>query len=149
MAIYSIFRKAGAPRDEAVFVKEGFSIAAVVLTFLWALWNRMWVVAAVILAVMAAVAVAGSLTAANEVVVTAVNTGLALIFGFEAQSLRAWSLRRSGFVDDGLVEAASREEAELKYFAAALPAERVVPRAAPVRSHGSSQSDPLGLFGNV
>ena len=61
MAIYSIFRKAGAPRDEAVFVKEGFSIAAFVLTFLWALWNRMWVVAAVILAVMAAVAVAGSL----------------------------------------------------------------------------------------
>ena len=48
MAIYSIFRKAGAPRDEAVFVKEGFSIAAFVLTFLWALWNRMWVVAAVI-----------------------------------------------------------------------------------------------------
>lgn len=149
MAIYTIFRKAGAPREAAVFVKEGFSIAAFVLTFVWALWNRMWVVAAVILAVMAAVAVAGSLTAANEVVVTAVNTGLALIFGFEAQSLRAWSLRRSGFVDDGLVEAASREEAELKYFAAALPAERVVPRAAPVRSHGSSQSDPLGLFGNV
>ena len=56
----------------------------------------MWVVAAVILAVMAAVAVAGSLTAANEVVVTAVNTGLALIFGFEAQSLRAWSLRAFG-----------------------------------------------------
>ena len=109
----------------------------------------MWVVSAVILAVMAAVAVAGSLTAANEVVAAAVNTGLALIFGFEAQNLRAWSLRRSGFVDDGLVEAASREEAELKYFVAALPAERGVPRAAPVRGHGSSQSDPLGLFGNV
>ena len=46
MAIYSIFRKAGAPREEAVFVKEGFSIAAFVLTFVWALWNRMWVVAA-------------------------------------------------------------------------------------------------------
>jgi len=149
MAIYTIFRKAGAPREAAVFVKEGFSIAAFVLTFVWALWNRMWVVAAVILAVTAAVAVAGSLSAANEVVVTTVNAGLALIFGFEAQSLRAWSLRRSGFVDDGLVEASCREEAEMKYFAAALPAERVVPRAAPVRSHGSSQSDPLGLFGNV
>jgi hypothetical protein len=149
MAIYTIFRKAGAPREAAVFVKEGFSIAAFVLTFVWALWNRMWVVAAVILAVTAAVAVAGSLSAANDVVVTTVNAGLALIFGFEEQSLRAWSLRRSGFVDDGLVEASSREEAEMKYFAAALPAERVFPRAAPVRSHGSSQSDPLGLFGNV
>ena len=149
MAIYTIFRQAGAPREAAVFVKEGFSIAAFVLTFVWALWNRMWVVAAVILAVTAAVAVAGSLSAANEVVVTTVNAGLALIFGFEAQSLRAWSLRRSGFVDDGLVEASSREEAEMKYFAAALPAELIVPRAAPVRSHGSSQSDPLGLFGNV
>jgi len=149
MAIYSIFRKAGAPREEAIFVKEGFSIAGFVLTFIWALWNRMWVVSAVILAVMAAVAVAGSLTAANEVVAAAVNTGLALIFGFEAQNLRAWSLRRSGFVDDGLVEAASGEEAELKYFVAVLPTERGVPRAAPVRGYGSSQSDPLGLFGNV
>ena len=84
-----------------------------------------------------------------ELIWQGIREAFALIFGFEAQSLRAWSLRRSGFVDDGLVEAASREEAELKYFAAALPAERVVPRAAPVRSHGSSQSDPLGLFGNV
>ena len=39
-------------------MRDGFSWAAFVLTFLWALWNRMWIVAAVILAVMAAVAVA-------------------------------------------------------------------------------------------
>jgi hypothetical protein len=149
MAIYSIFRKTGAPPEEAIFVKEGFSVAAFVLTFVWALWNRMWVVAAAILAVMAAVAVAGSLTAANETAVAAVNTGLALIFGFEAQALRGWSLRRSGHVEDGLVEAANLEEAELKYFAATRPAEFVIPRAASVRSLGGSQGDPLGLFGNV
>ena len=149
MAIYSIFRKAGAPREDAVFVKEGFSVAGFVLTFVWALWNRMWVVAAAILAVMAAVVLAGSLSAAKEAVVAAVNAGLALIFGFEAQALRGWSLRRSGHVQDGLVEAASLEEAELKYFAATLPAARVAPQAAAIRPQGGSQGDPLGLFGNV
>ena len=80
---------------------------------------------------------------------TAVNSGLALIFGFEAQSLQAWSLRRSGFADAGLVEAASREEAELELFRGSIAGRTRCSRAAPVRSHGSSQSDTLGIFGNV
>ena len=45
MATYSIYAK-DSPAD-AIFVREGFSWTAAVFNFLWAFWNRMWVVAVI------------------------------------------------------------------------------------------------------
>ena len=51
MKTYCIFAK---PDDSAatsaVFVPDGFSWAVFVFTGLWALWNRMWFVAALVIA---------------------------------------------------------------------------------------------------
>jgi hypothetical protein len=148
MAIYTFLRRDGDPAERAVVVREGFSLAAFALGVIWALWNRLWIVSALILVAMAAVALLASASGAPDTVATVLNLGLALILGFEGQSLRLWSLRRAGYVEDALVEARSREAAELTYFAAALPQRpqagtgfRPVPHA--------GQGDPLGLFGNV
>ena len=148
MAVYAILRKPGAPADRTIFLREGFSVPAFLFTVAWALWNRLWLVAALIFAAMAALALLGSLTAANELAVATVNFGLSLILGFEAQALHQAALRRAGYVADGLVEAADLEEAELKYFAEALPARPTTPaQSGPFA--GTGQGDPLGLFGNV
>jgi len=129
MATYSIYAKDN-PAD-AVFVREGFSWTAAVFNFLWACWNRMWVVAVIGLCfVLAANALPTELESLVSIAIT-------LIFGVFAGDLMEWSLRRRGFSNIGIVEAHDLESAEAQFYMGA----RDLPRA-PISSH-----DMLGLFG--
>ena len=53
MTTYSIYAR---PDDrgaaDAIFLPDGFSWRAFVFTWIWALWNRMWIVAGLALSVM-------------------------------------------------------------------------------------------------
>lgn len=149
MTSYTIFRRPGDGAEKAVFVKDGFSAPALLFTVLWALWHRMWVVAAIMLALMAALTLAVQSAGLNEAVAVAADIALGFLIGLEGATLRSWSLQRAGFAEVGVIEASSLENAELKYFHAVAPAAAVATFPAPLRPAATSQSDPLGLFGNV
>ena len=146
MAIYSIYHRRGDAPDRAVFVKEGFSGPALVFTVFWALWHRMWIVATVMLCLIAAVSLLAEWSGIAEDVIAIVNLAIGLIIGFEAASIRGWSLLRSGFAETGIVQAASREEAELKYYLARKP-EFSAAAITPPKLRASEHGEPLGLFG--
>ena len=129
MSTYTIY-SAGRIED-AVFVREGFSWGAFVFGFVWALWHRMWIVAAL---GFAAVMLSSTLPPRPEALV---NVAVALVFGVFGNEMRQWSLARRGLAAIGAIGAETRETAELLFFAT-----QALPPAAPVAGH-----DLLGLFG--
>ena len=130
MTTYSIYAK---PNDktaaDAIFVCDGFSWGAFVFTWAWALWNRMWIVAAVVISAML---VASLLPPTPQILLSlAVN----ILMGLHANDLLSWSLTRRGFSEIGLSNGGSLEEAELQFYADGV--------SAPSRP---MDHDTLGLF---
>ena len=107
---------AGDPRqtDRLQFVPDRFSVPAFLFSFVWLLVHRMWLVLLGYLALSLALELL-ALTARQEIVGVAALL-VTLLFALEAQSLRRWSLVRKGWRVVGIVDAANREEAELRFL---------------------------------
>ena len=144
--------------ERFVFVRDGFHFWAFLLGPLWMLWHRMWLVllgyAVVTVAIQAGLWALGASGAAR----VAVGLLIALLVGFEAATLRRWTLRKR--VNVGVVVGRDREDAERRFFDAWIarggPTETgrsslVAPHAAnptpaqPARSPEAS-TDVIGLF---
>ena len=148
MAVFNVFEHPDKGLDGTELVREGFASWAVVFTVLWALWHRMWVAAAVLLVIMATTSIASVYGVLPASVASLLEAGLALLFGFEGNALRGFSLRQAGYREVAVISADSLEIAELKYASAAItptgPAIR--PSVPPLIQ---PPTDTLGLFGNV
>lgn len=142
MALYTVLERPGRDPRHTLFVPEGFAVTAFLFTVFWALWHRMWVVAALLLCFWAGMAAAVAFLGLDPLIAAAIEFGVALLFGFEARRLQVMSCRRAGYELTGIVAGASREGAELAYFGSRgrtlPPAPGGVPRLA---------EDHLGLFG--
>ena len=118
MTIFTVLEPPDGKPDRVAFVPEGFAWGGFVFTVLWALWHRMWVVAALLFARLRG---AERRRAASRCSVPAsarlLQFGIALLFGFEARQLQVTSLERAGFRRAGLIQASGLEAAELAYFA--------------------------------
>ena len=147
MTLYNVLKPPDGKPDRVAFVPEGFAPGAVVFTFLWALWHRMWVVAVILFVIAAGLSIAMGLEVLDKGIGSLIQFGIGLIFGFEARSLQAQSLERAGFRRAGLIEASGLEAAELTYFAERAPAPPP-PAVAASRYRGGSE-DTLGIFSNV
>ena len=99
---------------ETVLVKEGFNWPAFFLTFLWALWQRMWLTAALILAAQLAGGVLSAWLHLADVAELALSLGIMLIVGFSANDWRRRSLARRRYEESGIVCGRDRDEAELR-----------------------------------
>ena len=145
MKLFTVLEAPDGKAERVAFVPEGFSWGALLFNFLWALWQRMWIVAALLFALSSALTVATNLELVGSGLATLLNFGIALVFGFEARSLQVNSLEQAGFRRTGLIQASSSEAAELIYFAGrASSATRVA--ASRLRA---AHDDTLGIFGNV
>jgi len=147
MAIYRVYECPADSLDAAIFVREGFSFAAAVFTFIWAVWHRMWLVAVALLAALTVVGIAADVYDVGRAIIVTAQLAIAVTTGFVADAIRGRSLVSHGFVESGIVEAANRHEAELKYFVKAV---RTKPRP-PINAqrHCADGSDTLGIFGTV
>ena len=123
--------------DRTVFLREGFSVRAFVFGWLYLLWHRLWLAAAVWLAT-AVVLVVAAMSAQFPGWATLLLVLLMHLFvGLEGNDLRRWRLARKRFAFAEIVSGGGRTDAEYAYFhrrpsapdvpAAALPG-RVVPR---------------------
>jgi hypothetical protein len=129
MSVYTVHaplpRKAEASADPErfVFVRDGFYVWAFVLGPLWMLWRRLWLVT--VLYLLVAVGLQAGLWAigANGAAQFIVGFLLALLIGFEAGSLRRWTLTGRGWKNLGVVVGDDLEMAERRFFSAWLPTE--------------------------
>jgi hypothetical protein len=104
-----------APAERFAFVRDGFYVWAFLLGPLWMLWNRLWLVLLMYLVGTAAIQAALWALGVSGAVQFAVGFLIALLVGFEAGTLRRWSLRRR-WANVGLVVAPNQETAERRFF---------------------------------
>ena len=156
MAVYTVHQpplKAGAtPEPERfIFVRDGFSFPALLFGPLWMLRHRMWLV---LLGYGAAVVLLSLVlrlhpSAPVGAIVWAL---LALLLGFEAGTLRRFTLGRRRFRNIGIVVGDDLELAERRFFDAwiredlAPAAPGGAPALAPSRRTPRPTPDVLGLF---
>jgi hypothetical protein len=134
--------------DRVVFVRDGFHFWAFLLGPLWMLWRRLWMVFVLYLVVMAVVGIVLYTTKLNDGAQFAIEFLIALLVGFEAGTLRRWTLRRRGFTEMAAVVGDDIESAERRYFAARRERPVAAPAApAPLlRMPHGPEPDVLGLF---
>src|SRR5262245_23212991 len=145
---------ATAVADRFVFVRDGFSLWAFLLGPLWMLWRRLWLVLLIYLVVMAALQAGLWALGASSTVKFLVGLLIALLIGFEAPSLRRWTLTRRGWINHGVVVADSEEAAERRFFDAWIvretrpPAPGGSPAVLPPQPYRSTAdpSEVVGLF---
>jgi len=157
MAVYTVHEPplpanaSAPPTDRFVFVRDGFSLVATLFAPLWMLRHRMWLVLLGYLIVLAGLSAALRLVQGSDGAELAVSLLLALLIGFEAGTLRRFTLGRRGFRNVGVVVADDLELAERRYFdswvnAASAPEQgttyaTLAPFAAP-----QGTPDVIGLF---
>lgn len=119
MATFSVHARDGDntnPVEDVIFVRDGFSVKAVIFGGLWFLWHRMWLTffgyAIVALALVAALA-SGML---HPLGASMLQSLLAVTVGLQAAALRRHHVERAGFHEVAVVSAANRDDAELRYF---------------------------------
>jgi Protein of unknown function (DUF2628) len=156
MSVYTVHApplRRGEPDSDPTrfaFVRDGFSVLAFLFAPLWMLWHRLWLAFVGYLVVVVVVQVALMALGAPDGVKIAVGVLLALLVGFEAVSLRRWTLSRRRWQSLGVVVADDLEAAERRFFDAwiaegrrpALPA-AATPAGRPGRG---APPDVVGLF---
>lgn len=84
-------------------VKEGFSWPGFFFGVVWALWHRLWIEAAALLALFIAAGVAFDAAGIGEPFDSTVMFAIALLIGFNGNDWRRQSLRRRGYQEAGVV----------------------------------------------
>ena len=157
MSVYTVYEPpapAGSVTERAerfVFVLEGFSWAAFWFGPLWMAWQRLLLAllgfVVMVGALQVGLRVAGVTNGGRAVVIILV----ALLVGFEAASLRRWTLRRRGWRELGVVIGDDIEAAERRFFDAWVANEnRRKPGSLPptpmLRPVFPQRSEVIGLF---
>ncbi len=112
--------------ERLVFVKDGFSWVAALFTPFWLLANRMWVVFAGYMVLLTLVSVVLDQYGLRQEWLGLVNLAVGVIFGFEADSLKRWTLERYGAEAVGTVAGRSMAECERRFFDDWLPRQPVL-----------------------
>ncbi len=120
MRLFSVHLQvwSAAADGEAQFVRQGFCWPAFFFPTLWALWNRLWVLAAILLAARLALSGLIVFLVADPVAPIVLVFALHLLIGLSANDWRRWFLTRGGLVETAMVAAPNRIAAERRFFAA-------------------------------
>jgi hypothetical protein len=141
MSVYTVHepppRAADALADPErfVFVRDGFYVWAFLLTPLWMLWRRLWLVFAGYVVLSAVLDSALRLAGASAAAITLTGVLISLLIGLEAATLQRLTLRRRGWRNVGVVSGDDVEDAERRFFDAWL-------RQAPARNAPPSATTP-------
>jgi hypothetical protein len=133
-----------------VFVRDGFYFWAFLLTPLWMIRHRLWMVLVLYLVLTAGLATALHILGGSATAIALVGVLISLLAGLEAATLRRFTLRRRRWQNVGIVSGRGVEDAERRFFdswlrsapaynAASVPP----PPAAPI----SGMTDTPGVIG--
>jgi Protein of unknown function (DUF2628) len=163
MSIYTVHQpplEAGAAAAEPyrfVFVRDGFSWWAFLLTPLWMLRHRLWLALAIYLLVAAALDAGLRAIGASLFTLVVASLLISLLAGLEAGTLRRFKLARRHWRNIGVVTGDDLEDAERRFFdawirqtparrPAAPPSPAAAGSTAPTASSPASPSGVIGLF---
>jgi hypothetical protein len=102
--------------DRFAFVRDGFHVWAALLGVVWLAWHRLWLALIGWIVLMAVIDFAMVRLGISGATVFAVDALLALLLGFEAASLRRWTLSRRKWRQLDIVVADDEEAAERRFF---------------------------------
>jgi hypothetical protein len=140
-------RPAANHADRFVFLRERFSWAAFLFGPLWMIWRRLWIVLIVYLIVLGLVEFGLRRFGIASQARFTVFFLIALLIGFEAASLRRWTLLRRGWRDRGIVIADDIELAERRFFDSWSVDKAMPPPPPPPPSYAPvSNAGVIGLF---
>jgi hypothetical protein len=105
-----------AATDRFAFVRDGFHVWAAVLGPLWLIWHRLWLALLGWIVVTLAVDIGLARLGAGGTAIFLANVLIALLMGFEAASLRRWTLSRHNWRQLDIVVADDEEAAERRFF---------------------------------
>jgi hypothetical protein len=150
--------------DRFTFVRDGFHVWAALFGVVWLAWNRLWLALIGWIVLIIVVDVAMVRFGVGPAAVFLVDCLLALLLGFEASSLKRWTLSRRHWRQLDIVVADDEEAAERRFFdrwtakqrvpgndlasvdRGAPPPTRDVPGEAFSRSLPPSRDEIIGLF---
>ena len=104
------------PEQDIRLVKEGFSWPAFFFTLLWALWCRLWLVAAGILAAEMLLNTLLGLLGADVLTSAAVSLAFSVLLGVFGNDLKRWTLFRSGYLEVAVVTGDDPDAAERRFW---------------------------------
>jgi hypothetical protein len=102
--------------DRFAFVRDGFHFWATLLGPLWLVWHHLWLALIGWIVVMVALEVGMARLGADGGAVFFAYVLVALLMGFEAASIRRWTLSRRNWRQFDIVVARNREAAERRFF---------------------------------
>jgi uncharacterized protein DUF2628 len=143
MSIYTVHQpplESGATAAEPyrfVFVRDGFSWWAFLLTPLWMLRHRLWLALLIYLLVTAAVDVGLRALGASIFMLVVAGLVISLLVGLEAGTLRRFKLARRHWRNVGVVTGDALEDAERRFFDAWI---RQAPARRPAAPSGAATS---------
>ena len=130
------------------FVRDGFQFWAFLITPVWLLYRRLWLVFVLYVLLMAAMEGAYYLLHLPQGTRISIELLLAILIGFEAGTLRRWTYARRRWKTIGVVSARNLEDAERRFFARWVEEEPLVlprPVVAPAAT-ARTNNDVIGLF---
>lgn len=118
MRIYTVHVRSPGRRPEADIhlVKEGFSWPAFFFAGIWALWSRLWLVAAVFFAIEILWTLAFEWLDLHPLINGVISIGLAAAMGFVANDLKRATLFRRGYAEVGVVAGNDADAALQRFF---------------------------------
>lgn len=137
MKTYTVHEPAEGPTDrlergeQLVFVREGFSWMAALFGPLWMIGCRLWLALLAYVAALVALQVLVKIAGLPGQAATWMTVAGHLLIGFEADSIRRWTLRRRGYQMIGSVSGTDRDECERRFFDAWLDGRSNVARPIP------------------
>jgi hypothetical protein len=159
MSVYTVFEPPRRTVDDSaeperfIFVRDGFAVWAFLLTPLWMLRHRLWLVLISYVAILFVLDTAMAVAGVSGAVVTVIGILISLLIGFEASTLRRFTLRRRGWRNVGVVSGDDREDAEQRFFDAwtreTSARQAASPVAAPVPVPRPPQATPPGASGVI
>src|ERR1700761_2730722 len=102
--------------DRFAFVRDGFHLWAAIFGIVWLAWHRLWLALLGWIVLMIVIDIAMVRLGVAATTVFVVDTLLALLLGFEAASLRRWTLSRRKWRQLDIVVADDEEAAERRFF---------------------------------
>src|ERR1700692_1146765 len=103
--------------DRFAFVRDGFHFWAALAGVVWLAWHRLWLALIGWIVLLLAVDFGMAALGPRGGSIFLANLLLALLMGFEAASLRRWTLSRRNWRQLDIVVADDEETAEPRFFA--------------------------------
>ncbi len=150
MVAYTVHEQPNPPMDRIdraeglVFVKDGFVWSAAVLAPIWMVSNALWLPFLGYVASVVILSSVLSLLGLGEPIVVLAFLALHVLIGFEADTLKRWTLEQSGWDNVGMVSGSNLQECERHFFDSWLKSQPVLRTgaAAPLPGDAPSVGEP-------